>query len=174
MYIFSPQSVLLKKTRLNVVYFMVLECSLHLQVLSCSSLETCTKMTAFSDVTPCSLVELDQCITHRPDGGSIHLWNIGLLHDYTELCCRKLLSSYSLLWEPEISRWNIQFLEKKIKCFFCYVEIWGFHDDENVDCGQFCSDSVWSCRLLQVLQGNILPPSSVFFLQDYMVWHYRR
>jgi hypothetical protein len=43
---------------------------------------------------------------HRPDDGcSTHLWNTGQrLVDYTEQHPRKQSSSYSLPWEPEISR----------------------------------------------------------------------
>jgi hypothetical protein len=41
---------------------------------------------------------------HADDGGSIHLWNVGLLlWNYMSLQPRKLSSTYSLLWKPEIS-----------------------------------------------------------------------
>jgi hypothetical protein len=44
-------------------------------------------------------------LIHRPeDGGSMHLWNVGILQrDYRTLYPRKLSSSYSPPWEPEIS-----------------------------------------------------------------------
>jgi hypothetical protein len=45
--------------------------------------------TAFWDIAPCSLVEVDQhfrsayCLHHHPDEGSTHLCNVGLLQqDY--------------------------------------------------------------------------------------------
>jgi hypothetical protein len=72
------------------------------------------KMAAFWYITSCCLVEVDlrlRCAychhhqgTHRPnDGGSKHLWNVGkLLLDYTEQEPRRLSSSYSPPWEPEI------------------------------------------------------------------------
>jgi hypothetical protein len=63
------------------------------------------KMTDFWDVTPCTLVEV-----HRRFKGaySLHhqgdLWNACLLpRDYTALQPRKLSSSHSPPWEPEIS-----------------------------------------------------------------------
>jgi hypothetical protein len=44
-------------------------------------------------------------------GGSAHLWNVGLLQrDYTALYPRRLSSSYSPPWEPEMS--------KDIPCFY--------------------------------------------------------
>jgi hypothetical protein len=44
--------------------------------------------------------------THHPDDwGSKHLWNVSLLQrDYMDLSPRRLSSSYSPLWEPEISQ----------------------------------------------------------------------
>jgi hypothetical protein len=44
-------------------------------------------------------------LTYRADdGGSMHIWNIGkLLPNYTAQHPRRLLSSYSLPWEPETS-----------------------------------------------------------------------
>jgi hypothetical protein len=49
--------------------------------------------------------KMTYCLHHRPnDGGSKHLWNVGLLQrDYTALYPRRLSSSYSPPWEPEIS-----------------------------------------------------------------------
>jgi hypothetical protein len=39
------------------------------------------------------------------DGRSTHVWNVGLLQrDYMELCPRRLSSSYSTPWEPQISQ----------------------------------------------------------------------
>jgi hypothetical protein len=41
---------------------------------------------------------------HRPeDGGSTHLWNVGILPDYTALYPRRLPSPYLPLWQPKIS-----------------------------------------------------------------------
>jgi hypothetical protein len=59
-----------------------------------------TKIVAFWDIAPWSLVEIDRrfrgeyCLHHRgdrpDDGGSTHLWNVGLLQrDYTALCPRR-------------------------------------------------------------------------------------
>jgi hypothetical protein len=42
---------------------------------------------------------------HRDDEGSKHFWNVGqLLRDYTTPYPRRLSSSYSLSWAPEISQ----------------------------------------------------------------------
>jgi hypothetical protein len=68
------------------------------------------KMATFWDIVLCSLFEVDWCFRgvycfyHCPDkGGSTHLWNVVLLQwDYTVLYARRLSSSNSLLWEPEI------------------------------------------------------------------------
>jgi hypothetical protein len=70
------------------------------------------KMTAFWDIAPCNLVELDRrfrdvCYLHQglDDGSGTHLWNVGILQrEYTVSYPRKLLSSYSLSWESEISQ----------------------------------------------------------------------
>jgi hypothetical protein len=63
-------------------------------------------MTAFWCITPCSLVELNRrfkSATNRPDnGGSMHLWNVGILQrEYKAIYSRKLSSSYSPPWEGE-------------------------------------------------------------------------
>jgi hypothetical protein len=71
-------------------------------------------------VAPSSLVGVTRrfrgayCPHHHPDdGGSTHLWNVGLLlRDYTALYLRRLLSSYSPPWRPEISRDNLCILLK--------------------------------------------------------------
>jgi hypothetical protein len=73
------------------------------------------KMAVFWDVTPCSLVDTDQCfrgsyclhhhggVTHHPDyGGSKLLWNGSqYLQGYTVQHPRRQPSSYSSLWELE-------------------------------------------------------------------------
>jgi hypothetical protein len=48
----------------------------------------------------------DDSLQHRPDdGGSRHLWNVGLLQrDHMALCPTKLSSSYWPPWESEISQ----------------------------------------------------------------------
>jgi hypothetical protein len=68
------------------------------------------KMTTFCDIAPCSPVAHRRFIGaynlhHQGDnGGSTHLWNVSqLLRDYTAHYLRRLSSSYSLPWEPEIS-----------------------------------------------------------------------
>jgi hypothetical protein len=61
------------------------------------------KMTAFRDIQPCTLVDVDPrfggayYLHHRPDdGGSMNLWNFGVLQrDYTALYPSKLSYSYS-------------------------------------------------------------------------------
>jgi hypothetical protein len=68
------------------------------------------KMTAFWDIAPCSLVEVDrrfrgQYYLSRPDyGGSTHIRNIRILRHYIVLYPRRLSFSYSMLGEPELSR----------------------------------------------------------------------
>jgi hypothetical protein len=68
------------------------------------------KMTAFWDLAPCNLTEVDRrftgvyCLHHQGnDRGSTHLWNGLLQWDYMAMYSRTLSSSYSLLWEPELS-----------------------------------------------------------------------
>jgi hypothetical protein len=73
-------------------------------------------------------------LTHRPDDeGSKDLWNVGkLLPDYMVLQPRRQLSSYSLLWEPQIPlRTGIKVacglssrICEQIKLFICSV--WPF------------------------------------------------
>jgi hypothetical protein len=73
------------------------------------------KMTVFWDTAHCSLVELDRrfrcsyCLQHQDDdhsddGGSMHIWNVGVLWNYKALYSRKLSSLYSPQWKPEISQ----------------------------------------------------------------------
>jgi hypothetical protein len=54
------------------------------------------KMTPFLDIVPCSLVEVDRRFRgvfchHRPDRGSVHVWNVSLLQrdckSYIPECC---------------------------------------------------------------------------------------
>jgi hypothetical protein len=67
-------------------------------------------MTVFWDVSSCTHVEVDRrftgayCLHHQgDDGGSTHLWNVShLLCDYMAQYPRRLSSSYSPPWEPEI------------------------------------------------------------------------
>jgi hypothetical protein len=55
------------------------------------------------------------CLHHQGDqnpdnGGSTHLWNVGLLQpDYTALNTIRLSCSYSSPWEPEISQWKVTY-----------------------------------------------------------------
>jgi hypothetical protein len=64
-------------------------------------------------MAPCCLVEADRCFRgtyqlhyqrdHPEDGGGTHICNVGLLlQDYTASNSKRLLSSYSQTWEPEI------------------------------------------------------------------------
>jgi hypothetical protein len=47
----------------------------------------------------------DEC---HDDGGSKHLWNVGLVQlDYTALYTRRLSSSYWPPWEPELSQQKV-------------------------------------------------------------------
>jgi hypothetical protein len=75
------------------------------------------KLRVFWDVVPCSHVEVDRCFRvayclhrHRHDeGGSTPLCNVGQLQrDYTALHPRRLYTSYSPPWEPEISHVYVQ------------------------------------------------------------------
>jgi hypothetical protein len=71
-------------------------------------------MTVFWDIAPCSLADIDRrftgayCLHHQGEGsdngGGKYLWNVGkLLPDYPTQHPRRQSSSYSPLWEPEIS-----------------------------------------------------------------------
>jgi hypothetical protein len=72
-----------------------------------------SKKTAFWDIVPHSLEEVDRCFTCTycfhyqefclpDDGRSKDLWNVGLLlRDRTALYPGRLLFLYSSLWEPE-------------------------------------------------------------------------
>jgi hypothetical protein len=64
---------------------------------------------AFCDVAPCTLVGVYRrfsnasCLHHQGGDSSTHLWNVGILQrDYTALYPRRLSSSYSPPWEPNI------------------------------------------------------------------------
>jgi hypothetical protein len=67
---------------------------MRFQILTATS----KKMTAFWDIAPCSLVDVDRRFRaiHRPDNGGItHLWKFGLLQrNYTALNSRRLSSIY--------------------------------------------------------------------------------
>jgi hypothetical protein len=72
-------------------------------------------MIAFWDTPPCRLVGVDRCfrgaycLHHQGDyEGNTHLWNVGILRDYTALYPRRILSPYSPPWEPEISQCSSQ------------------------------------------------------------------
>jgi hypothetical protein len=94
------------------------------------------KMTVFWYIAPCNLVEVDRRFRganwlhhHLPDdGGSTHLWNVGLLLDYTALYPRRLSSSYPLPWEPEIAQflvvpcWSGPFVIMALHAFVLLVE----------------------------------------------------
>jgi hypothetical protein len=75
-------------------------------------------MIACRDVSPCSAVKVDRrfriayCLLHRPDdGGSTHVWNVGLLQrENTTLHHRRLSSAYSPPWEHEVSHVIAQIL----------------------------------------------------------------
>jgi hypothetical protein len=71
-------------------------------------------MTAFWDIALYSLIEVGRCFRgtyflhhqgdHHPDEGSTHFWNVGqFLLEYTAQHPRRLSSSFSPPWEPEIS-----------------------------------------------------------------------
>jgi hypothetical protein len=82
-----------------------------------------SNITVFYGVALCSFVETDHsfagayCLHHRPDGDSKHLWNVGLLRDYTGLHPRKLSSCKCLdclqvspsLWSSSLNnrKWHI-------------------------------------------------------------------
>jgi hypothetical protein len=85
-----------------------------------------TKVIAFWDIAPCSLLEIDRlfrgayCICHRSDGSSAHLWNVGLLQrDYTALYPTRLSNSHSLPWEPETSQFPSRLTVRV--CRSCHV-----------------------------------------------------
>jgi hypothetical protein len=52
--------------------------NMRFQVLTAASM----KMTAFWDIVPCSLVEVDRRFRGPDDGGSTNLWNVGLFQRY--------------------------------------------------------------------------------------------
>jgi hypothetical protein len=66
------------------------------------------KFRVFWDVLPCSQIDVDLCfrgVCCPDDGDSTHLWNVGQhLFDYMSIHPRRLWTSYSLPWEPEISQ----------------------------------------------------------------------
>jgi hypothetical protein len=74
------------------------------------------KFRVFWNVLPCSQIDVDRhlrgacCLYHqRPDdGGSTHLWNVSR-HRYenTAVHSKRLWTSYSLPWEPEILHFNV-------------------------------------------------------------------
>jgi hypothetical protein len=84
---------------------------------------------SFLGIALCSLVEVDRYFrdvywlhyqgNERPDdGGSTHLWNVGLLRrDYAALYPIRLSSSYSPSREPEISHVQNMSVNYKSNCF---------------------------------------------------------
>jgi hypothetical protein len=77
-----------------------------------SIIENISFFRAFWGIAPSNLVGVDRRFRaadshhHHPGKGCCtHLWNVGLLHrDYTALYHRRLSSSYSPPWEPDISK----------------------------------------------------------------------
>jgi hypothetical protein len=105
------------------------------------------EMTDLWNTAPCSLVVVDRrfrgayCLHHqggdRPDGlGSTHLSNVDLLQRrFTAQYPRRLSSSYSQPWEPEISRgdeslnWVVTtrvFSVRDMRCIRLWVRILAF------------------------------------------------
>jgi hypothetical protein len=116
------------------------------QVLIAASM----KVTTFGNVAPCSLVEVYRrfrcpnchhyqggdtvsiisAMSHRrDDGGSTHLWNVGLLpRDYTVLNPRKLSLPITNIWRFEISSvcWDSKFRTRRNsgKRIICWISHW--------------------------------------------------
>jgi hypothetical protein len=80
-------------------------------VFNLAELYQLVEISVFWDVAPYSPIEVNRrfrgayCLHYRPDDGvSTRFWNVGLLRrDYRSLYPRRLSSSYSRPWEPEIS-----------------------------------------------------------------------
>jgi hypothetical protein len=77
-----------------------------------------TNMKALWDTAPCSLVLVDRRFRgvyylhhlNYGDGGSTHVWNVGLVQrGYTALYPRRLTSLFSPPWESEISQIKLRF-----------------------------------------------------------------
>lgn len=101
-------------------------------------------MMACWDIALCNLTEVDQHFRGcSDDGGSLYLWNVGLLHtvpcsltevdwhfrcqlkqNYTVLYLRTLSSSYVLSWESEISHtlFTLLFNEEMMYTRVCSVD----------------------------------------------------
>jgi hypothetical protein len=78
----------------------------------------------FWDTALCSLVEVDwhfrgvYFLSHQGnyDGGSMHLWNVGLLWDYMAQYPRRLSPPHSPLRESEVSQWGLNFTLLNFMC----------------------------------------------------------
>jgi hypothetical protein len=124
------------------------------------------KIRALWDIAPCSLgVECcfrdAYCLHHQGDnphyGGSRHLWNVGLLRDYTALYPRMLSSSYSLPWEPQILHTNTEIPKKEI------ISVASNVNDIVVGC-----ETKWYCKwLLHPVDGDNRLHSSEVLVTTY-------
>jgi hypothetical protein len=77
---------------------------------------------------PCSLIGVDwHCILphHHDDEGSMHLWNIILLQDYTALYPRRLFSSYHNLCHSHGSNIIREKVRNKLRtyCNQCQIDV---------------------------------------------------
>jgi hypothetical protein len=118
---------------------------IFLQMLVLYSVEWCVwwngkymKMPVFSDVAPCSLVEIDSSFRgaywfhHQVDvRGSKHLRNVGQVKpDNTAQHPRRQSSSYSSPWETEISPGKYRVVQKELYTFknVFYKYYWTYGD----------------------------------------------
>jgi hypothetical protein len=121
-------------------------------------------MTAFRDIQPCTLVDVDPrfggayYLHHRPDdGGSMNLWNFGVLQrDYTALYPSKLSYSYSPPWEPEISQ--------NISCSRITGRRQGIHS---------LSDTEFAINACVLINGLSLKRHRIFFCDIVSICWYR-
>jgi hypothetical protein len=145
------------------------------------------KITAFWDMVLCSLIRVEQdfrcayCLHHQGDnGGSTHLWNIGLfLWDYMVPYPRKLSSISVRLYGATSQKAAVYFYET-IKCHIpegCHLFLWDWcHIPEG------CHLFLWDCmvphpRKLPSISMRLwchIPESCCLFLWDYKVPYPRR
>jgi hypothetical protein len=105
------------RTFLSWVYILILSSHIHLDLSMYESRKIF--LTYFRSQKKSKLMTSPSCLsphllTHRPDdGGSTHLWNVGRHRfENTAVHPRRLWTSYSSPWEPEISHRPSKFLRQ--------------------------------------------------------------
>jgi hypothetical protein len=147
----APCSLVEVDRRLRGAYFF------HHQGLMMEAASTSETSVYFKEAASTSetSVYFKQASWGPDDGGSNHLWNVGIYQwDYTALYTRRLSSSYSPPWEPEMSH--------EVPTILLNASIHSFH---HILCHSTKSSLIYVCDGLWVVaffSGTIHQHTSVF------------